>query len=693
MLHPDYNLDDALDAELRAVPLPEAFAKRLRRSVLSDEELDALVRAVPLPPGLAGRLWQAPKRLSWRAKNWLRVKRGSQWAAALSLLLALGLGYVGIVTGLLLSVNSPNSPQPSVSLVNADVPDQPATVVSEQPFDDVPTQIERLPAAGVVTVPSPPAPTMRFAPKDQPYRSWLAETDERFGERSPNPLSDTLPSRWGGVFASHRPFDELPELKKAPGLSARGIEWPLVDGANNAFLIRYGVHPFVAPAANSQLRTTVVPLGVDSSSYGLTKRWLEDGDLPPPNLVRTEEFLAAVDYEFPRPTQQPLGLSLAGGPSPLAAPGTQMLQIGVQAAALRDADHAAVRLVLAVDLSASMRWGGRLEMVRQALQQLIRQMGRNDRLSLVAFSEDAEVIIEDAGADESSQLAAAVRSLKIHSGTNVGAGLCQAYSVAQQAVAEHGTPVRVILLTDGLTELDSPTAQRIEKQLTEAARRKIVLDVVDLVQEKRADPQLAGFARAGGGVLRCVTNADQLRWALLETITGRPQIAAARVMLKVSFDPNIVTAYRLFGHEATTGTLSDRTETDFYVDQSATALYEVQLKPAGGNEVAKVELSWQPPKGGARRTITRPFRRSEFASAFAVAPFSLQEAAAVAGFAEVLRESPFAKVSPYSISLARVAELANQVDSRVYQRRSFADMLATIQEAAQAKPYRGGTKR
>ena len=193
----------------------------------------------------------------------------------------------------------------------------------------------------------------------------------------------------------------------------------------------------------------------------------------------------------------------------------------------------------------------------------------------------------------------------------------------------------------------------------------------------------------------CATDADQIRSALLETITGRPQIAAASVSLKVSFDPNVVADYRLFGHEpaAITGALPDRAETDFYFDRSAVALYEVQLKPGGGNEVARVELTWQPAKGGPRRSIMRRFTRSEFAGTFAAAPSFVQEAAVVAGFAEVLRDSPFAKMPPNAFSLARVLELASQVDNRLAQRRPFADMLATIQQASQAKPYRGGTKR
>ena len=693
MSHPDYPADQAMDAELRAVPVPDGFVERLRRSVLTDEELDTLVRTVPVPDGLADRLGRGLNRLRWPAKGWGVLTRGSQWAAALSLLLALTLGFAGIMAGFLLSVNP--GEQPAAPLASADTANEPATEEDawDEPLPDMPATAERRPAGGIAAIPSPPMPMMRFQPKQRPYRSWIAEADARFGPRSPDPLLDTLPYRWGGVFASHRPFDELPGLKKAPGLTARGIEWPLVTGANNAFLIRQGVHPFVSPASSPQLRTTTIPLGVDAASYELTKRWLEDGELPPPQQIRTEEFLAALDYEFPKPTLQPLSLALAGGPSPLGGPGTQLLQIGAQAAAFQEMPRAPVRLVLAVDCSANMRWGGRFDMVRQALQKVIRQMGRRDRMSIVAFSEDAEVVIEDAGADESSQLLAAVRSLKIGSATNVGAGLCQAYSVAQRTIAERGGPVRVVLLTDGLTELDAPTAQRLQQQLTDGAKRRIVLDIVDLSSEKRADRQLADFARAGGGALHGAADADAVRGALLETITGRPQIAAAGVSLKVSFDPNTVAEYRLLGHEAAAaGTLPDRSDTDFCFDRSAVALYEVHLKPGGG-EVARVELTWQPAKGGPRRSLTRRITRSEFAGSYAAAPLSLQEAAVAAGFAEVLRDSPFARMPPNAFSLARVLDLANQVDSRLSPRRSLADMLATIEQAARAKPYRGGAKR
>ena len=169
-----------------------------------------------------------------------------------------------------------------------------------------------------------------------------------------------------------------PEQLREPGMGVeclvpRGMSW--LPDSYYPFLIKYRTHPFVSPA-DPRLQSTVVPLGVDGASYELTKRYLEAKELPPPELVRTEDFLAAaVDYGFPQPAGQALGLSMAAGPSPFGGEGLWLLQVGVQARHVTQPSHPPLYLVLAVDTSANMRWGGRMEMVRRALTGLGGQLG------------------------------------------------------------------------------------------------------------------------------------------------------------------------------------------------------------------------------------------------------------------------------------------------------------------------------
>jgi hypothetical protein len=207
---------------------------------------------------------------------------------------------------------------------------------------------------------------------------------------------------------------------------------------------------------------------------------------------------------------------------------------------------------------------------------------------------------------------------------------------------------------------------------------------------------LASFARAGGGESHRATDADQVRWALLEILTGHSQLAAEDVQLRVTFNPKTVLDYRLLGHEK--GLIPAPLETDFHMGQSATALYEVRLKKGGGSDVAEVELSWHDPAGqeSGTRTSRRRVHRGQFASSLSEAPPSLQAAAVVAQTAELLRESPFA-IQPEDArrkpSMDLVRKLAEHLDSRLYENPTFVQFMAVVEQAATAKPYRRGGDR
>ena len=131
-----------------------------------------------------------------------------------------------------------------------------------------------------------------------------------------------------------------------------------------------------------------------------------------PHMLRTEDFLAAIDYRLPLPKDRPVGLYVSGGPSPVSPLGLKrdLLQIGVRARDVASGDRPGTRLTLAVDVSASMDRSGGLEMVRRALGELTQRMGPRDRVSLVVFNDDAYVMAENLGQKAPDQFLAAVDS-------------------------------------------------------------------------------------------------------------------------------------------------------------------------------------------------------------------------------------------------------------------------------------------
>lgn len=687
--------DASLDAAVRNVPVSDDFLKQLQTIPLTDDEgLDEALRSVPVPIRL---------NASWRrrASQRDRFMRFSRLAVAASVVIALTLSYFSTM---ILSLTGGHSAVEVAQPNEHATPETPAaddgssltTSLASQPAEEVesPVPLASSPEVGLVKI--------------EERRMTPATTDLGKGLNLPSAADPLLLKQdvYGAATLLSNSFDELPELpKRLVAPVPRGVDWPLVPGSNRASLIRHGVHPFVSPAAHARLQTSSVPLGVDTSSYELAKRYLDDNELPPPELVRTEDFLAAMDYGFPKPTNQDLGLTIAAGPSPFGGEGLCLVQVGVQARQILNDQHSPVQLILLVDTSTSMRWGSRMETVRRALQDMIHRLSPGDRVSLISFNQAAHVLVQDVDPESTDPLVVAVNSLYAEGSTDVAGGLREASALAEQLSGKGRPPVRTILLTDGLLELDPAWAAKIEHQVAEAAGRGFPLHVIDLGQEKQGDPQLAALAHAGRGDVHRATNTDQIRWAMREILTGRSQVVARDAKLQVTFNPKTVLEYRLLGHEAKdwAGMMPGSLQTDFHEGQSATVLYEVRLAAGGPNEVATAELTWNPPNGSKPQGSSGSQKASvkiglkDFASSLAQTAPSLQEAAMVAQMAEILRRSPFvfARMSRSSTTTALVHlfQMTGQVDSRLYQRPAFSEFVTLVQEAIKARPIRSGARK
>jgi hypothetical protein len=112
-------------------------------------------------------------------------------------------------------------------------------------------------------------------------------------------------------------------------------------------------------------------------------------------------------------------------------------------------------------------------------------------------------------------------------------------------------------------------------------------------------------------------------------------------------------------------------------------LFEVLLKPDGGDTIATVEVAWENPETGEKQTRQQTISRLQIAPSFHQAPLSLQLAALSAETAEVLRGSYFAPSNSHS--LASVAELGSQLNARLRGRPSFERLMTLIEQAQRSR--------
>jgi Ca-activated chloride channel family protein len=120
-----------------------------------------------------------------------------------------------------------------------------------------------------------------------------------------------------------------------------------------------------------------------------------------------------------------------------------------------------LNLVLAIDTSGSMG-GDAIKSVRVGLQLMLAHLQPQDRISLVTYSDTAQVVFEDLGVDENDAMATMISELEAGGATNIYEGLY----LALDTVAQHAAPDRqnrVILLSDGIATKGITSEAKIVK--------------------------------------------------------------------------------------------------------------------------------------------------------------------------------------------------------------------------------------
>lgn len=671
--------EDGLDKKLRDVPVPADLTERLREiNRYTPREIDAQLRDVPIAERLPERLRATRRRRRRIAGAWTRSPV-VPWAVAASLMLGAGLCYF-------LMASNASRTAPQKGLVAQDSPSRPAPPAAS-PLEDTP----------------PSAPARRFladsspeAPKRAPEAP-QAPPDPQ-GPPAPSPpkiVARTDAPESGGVAppveaapgaqplaATPAMSDAFPELVLVEPRPPRGVTPPRVKEFDWLALLKDGVHPFVDPSAHAELEASRVPLVTRRTSYLRARAALEQGRLPDGDAIRVEEFLAAVDYDFPPPTGSALGIRAAAGPSPFGAEqGLSLLQVGVQAGPAPQTVRPVTHLTLAIDVSASMGRGGRLAATRRAIADFLPRLADRDRLAIVLFSEGAEILFNGAERDDAARVLAALEAIAPRTSTNLGAGLQVASDVALHAPADERVARRLVVLTDGLGQVPQSVVERVRGLVADTARQGVRVEWIALGSASVLDEQLEELARAAKSSVHYADGAEAIRYALQAALSGQSQIVARAARLTVKFNPETVVRYRLLGHEADAlgGLAGGALETDLRAGEAAAALYELKLKPTGGDDVAEVVLAWRDPRTGVENRLAQRISRLQFATSLRESAVALQRAAVVAETAEILRGSKFAPAHPSGLD--RVWEVAERLSPPARQDAGFRQFLQLLDTA------------
>ena len=194
-----------------------------------------------------------------------------------------------------------------------------------------------------------------------------------------------------------------------------------------------GANPFVAPADD---RLSTFGLDVDTGSFTVARTFLDQGLLPPPESIRTEEWVNAFGYGDAPPDAEAedaaadLAVSVEGAPAPFAEDDTQLVRVGIKAREVAREDRPDAHITLVVDTSGSMDIRERLGLVRSTLALLALELRDTDTVAVVTYGDTSNVLLPATPASEAQRIVDVIDRLVPQGSTNMEAGLRAGYEQA-----------------------------------------------------------------------------------------------------------------------------------------------------------------------------------------------------------------------------------------------------------------------
>lgn len=439
---------------------------------------------------------------------------------------------------------------------------------------------------------------------------------------------------------------------------------------------------------------------VDTASYDLFRATVEAGGLPNTESVRLEEYVNYFTYDYAAPAEDaehPFTVHLDASPS-LVARESQLLRVGIQSKLPPAVEKKPANLVYLVDVSGSM--GGVFDLVQHTLLRSLEVLEPTDTVSIVTYAGSTRVALEPTPVSQGSKIRSVIDGLLSGGSTDGASGIQLAYQQAEAGFIEGGIN-HVVLCTDGDFNVGVTSTQDLVDLIVEKRKTGVTLTVLGYGQYLN-DAMMERISNSGNGIYGVIGSTEQANEYVDERLLASFNMVAKDVKIQVEFNPEHVFAYRLLGYE---NRLLDHEDfRDDLIDAGeigaghrVTALYEII--PVGGElptgaelpaavdgaaytgtpevdptDLVLVKIRYKAPDAAETdpaQEVARSLSPEEVAAGYADASSDLQWASAVATFAEILKQSPYADPDSLDAIASIVQAQANAGD---VQRAKFAEL-------------------
>ncbi len=422
--------------------------------------------------------------------------------------------------------------------------------------------------------------------------------------------------------------------------------------------------------ANTQLnpiRTTIespvstFSTDVDTASYTNARRFLSQGQRPPVNSIRVEEFINYFDYQLdtPESLKTPIRIETEISQTPWNTK-TKLMRIALQTYRMDFSNLPPLNLVFLLDVSGSMSSPDKLPLMQRSFDLLVKQLRPEDRVAIAVYAGSSGVVLEPTAGNEKVKIQKAIQQLQAGGGTHGSAGIHLAYQLAEQNFDKDGIN-RIFIGTDGDFNVGTTGIDDLKTLIEDKRKSGVFLSVLGFGTGNYNDYLMEELSNHGNGNAYYIDSYQEARKIFSEQLAATLQTVAKDVKIQVEFNPAQVAEYRLIGYDNRQLNREDFNNDkidagDMGSGHSATALYEIVLTHSDfrfndelryqqnssaetskqSDELAFVKVRYKLPDADSSNKMTLPVTSSNSEPTTAMVL-----SASVAGFAESLRNSPY----------------------------------------------------
>ena len=466
---------------------------------------------------------------------------------------------------------------------------------------------------------------------------------------------------------------------------------------------RYGQIASNPVHAVAQQPVSTFSVDVDTGSYANTRRFLNNGRLPPANAVRVEEMVNYFDYGYALPQgQHPFAVHAETVDSPWQAH-AKIIRIGIKAKDLALRELPPANLVFLVDVSGSMYSSDKLPLVKQTLRLLTEQLRPQDKVTLVTYASGEKLVLPPTPGDQKAAILRAINALQAGGATAGEQAIQMAYREAEKAFVRNGIN-RILLATDGDFNVGITDFDTLKGMVAQKRQSGISLTTLGFGTGNYNERLMEQLADAGDGNYSYIDNVNEAKKVLQRQLSSTLATVAQDVKIQVEFNPRTVKEYRLVGYEnrmlRQEDFNNDKVDAgDIGAGHSVTALYEIipagqkgwlnesRYQPAaqaGGNagEYAYIKLRYKLPGQSQSVLLSQPVMVGS--KPLAQAGGDTRFALAVAAYGQQLRGGQYNGNMGWD-AIIRLAQQAAQPDAHGL-RAEFIELAKIAQSLSASQP-------